>query len=159
MYAILLLFGAGTGALMLSDGLQDILKKVPFCANSTSTSSIIVPSASTFDCQNAIGYLAVYRIGFALTVFFFVMSLLMVGVKSSRDGRAAIQNGFWGLKFLIVIGIAICAFFIQNESFGSWMMWIGLIGGFAFIIIQLILLIDFAHNWADIWVGKYYLYI
>lgn len=155
MYAILLIFGAAMGALMLSDGLQDVLKKVPFCANSTSTSSIIIPNSSTFDCQHAVGYLAVYRIGFALTVFFFMMSVIMIGVKSSRDGRAPIQNGFWGLKFLIVIGITIGAFFIQDGSFGSWMMWIGLIGGFAFIIIQLILLIDFAHNWADVWVGNY----
>ncbi|KAG5681732.1 hypothetical protein PVAND_011141 [Polypedilum vanderplanki] len=155
MYAVLLLFGALMGALMLSDGLQDVLKKVPFCANSTSTSAMIIPTSSTFDCQHAVGYLAVYRIGFALAVFFFVMSIIMIGVKSSRDGRAAIQNGFWGLKFLIVIGIAIGAFFIQDGSFGTWMMWIGLIGGFVFIIIQLILLIDFSHNWADVWVGNY----
>jgi hypothetical protein len=155
MYAILLLFGAVMGAVMLSDGLQDVLRKVPFCANSTSTSSMVIPSSSTFDCQHAVGYLAVYRIGFALAVFFFMMSAIMIGVRSSRDGRAPIQNGFWGLKFLIVIGIAIGAFFIQDGAFGSWMMWIGLAGGFAFIIIQLILLIDFSHNWADIWVGNY----
>ncbi|XP_070496423.1 serine incorporator 1 isoform X3 [Chironomus tepperi] len=155
MYAILLMFGAATGALMLSNGLQDLLKKVPFCANSTSTTSYVIPDSSTFDCQHAVGYLAVYRIGFALAAFFLLMSIIMIGVKSSRDGRAAIQNGFWGLKFLIVIAIAIGAFFIQDASFGSWMMWIGLIGGFSFIIIQLILLIDFSHNWADEWVGNY----
>lgn len=27
--------------------------------------------------------------------------------------------------------------------------------GFSFILVQLVLLIDFAHNWADIWVGNY----
>ena len=34
-------------------------------------------------------------------------------------------------------------------------MWIGLFGAFLFIIIQLILLIDFAHGWAESWVEKY----
>lgn len=155
MYAILLIFGAALGAIMLSDGLQDFLRKVPFCANSSSVTQYLTPNSVTFDCQYAVGYLAVYRIGFALTVFFFMMSLIMIGVKSSRDGRAAIQNGFWGLKFLIVIAITIGAMFIHSPSFGSWMMWIGLIGGFAFIVIQLILLVDFAHNWADVWVGNY----
>lgn len=140
---------------MLSDGLQDVLRKVPFCANSTSTSSMVIPSDSTFDCTNAVGYLAVYRVCFALLIFFVTMAAMMVGVRSSKDGRAAIQNGFWGLKFLIIIAIAIGAFFIKDGAFGVWMMWIGMIGGFAFILIQLVLIIDFAHNWADIWVGNY----
>lgn len=34
-------------------------------------------------------------------------------------------------------------------------MYIGLAGAFLFIIIQLILLIDFAHGWAENWVEKY----
>lgn len=140
---------------MLSDGLQDILRKVPFCANSTSTSSVIIPSDSTFDCQNAVGYLAVYRVGFALAVFFLTMAVMMIGVRSSRDGRAAIQNGFWGLKFIAIIGITVGAFFIKDGAFGDWMMWIGMIGGSIFILIQLVLIVDFAHNWAEAWVGEY----
>lgn len=151
----MLLFGAATGAIMLSDGLQDLLRKVPFCANSTSTSSLIIPSTTTFDCTNAVGYLAVYRVCFALLVFFVTMAAMMINVRSSRDGRSAIQNGFWGLKFLIVIAIAVGAFFIKDGQFGTWMMWIGMLGGSAFILIQLVLIIDFAHKWADIWVGEY----
>ena len=34
-------------------------------------------------------------------------------------------------------------------------MYVGLAGAFLFIIIQLILLIDFAHGWAESWVEKY----
>lgn len=30
-----------------------------------------------------------------------------------------------------------------------------MIGGFTFILIQLVLIVDFAHNWADVWVGNY----
>ena len=34
-------------------------------------------------------------------------------------------------------------------------MYFGFIGAFLFILIQLVLIIDFAHSWAEIWVGKY----
>lgn len=40
------------------------------------------------------GYLAVYRLCFALSAFFFLMALIMIGVKTSKDPRAGIQNGF-----------------------------------------------------------------
>lgn len=35
------------------------------------------------------------------------------------------------------------------------MMWIGLLGGFLFILIQLILIVDFAHGVAESWVVAY----
>lgn len=62
---------------------------------------------------------------------------------------------FWGLKYLIVIGGIIGAFFIPEGTFGITWMWFGIIGGFLFILIQLILIIDFAHSWAEAWVGNY----
>jgi len=79
----------------------------------------------------------------------------MIGVKSSSDPRAGIQNGFWGLKYLIIIGGMIGAFWIPRGSFGEVWMVFGMIGGFLFILIQLILIIDFAHSWAEAWVGNY----
>jgi hypothetical protein len=50
------------------------------------------------------------------------------------------------------------AFFIpedKNETFGTTWMWFGMIGGFFFILIQLVLVVDFAHRWAESWVEKY----
>jgi len=38
---------------------------------------------------------------------------------------------------------------------GEVWMYFGMIGGFLFILIQLILIIDFAHSWAEAWVGNY----
>lgn len=67
------------------------LLQVPFCDNSTG--NMLVPGKITVDCQSAVGYLAVYRLCFALCAFFFIMALIMIGVKSSKDHRAGIQNG------------------------------------------------------------------
>lgn len=73
-------------------------------------------------------YLAVYRICFALVCFFTLMAIITIGASSSKDPRAPIQNGFWAIKYFIVIGITIGAFFIPAGSFGTAWMWVGLIG-------------------------------
>ncbi|XP_078033555.1 serine incorporator TMS1 isoform X2 [Augochlora pura] len=151
MYAMLLMLGTIAACITLSPGLQDALKKVPFCANSTN----YVPSMVTIDCNSAVGYLAVYRICFIISLYFFLMSLIMFKVRSSKDPRAPIQNGFWAIKYLLIIGGIVGAFFIPEKSFGITWMYFGMIGGFLFIIIQLILIVDFAHSWADEWVGNY----
>ncbi|XP_028050925.1 probable serine incorporator isoform X6 [Monomorium pharaonis] len=151
MYALLLLLGTIAACITLTPNLQNALKKVPFCANSSS----YVPSEISLDCDHAVGYLAVYRICFILSLYFFLMSVIMIRVKSSRDPRAPIQNGFWAIKYLLIIGGIIGAFFIPEKSFGSTWMYFGMLGGFLFIIIQLILIVDFAHSWADAWVGNY----
>ncbi|KAM0729708.1 putative serine incorporator [Formica fusca] len=151
MYALLLLLGTIAACITLAPGLQNVLKKVPFCANSSS----YVPSDFNLDCESAVGYLAVYRICFILSLYFFLMSVIMVRVKSSQDPRAPIQNGFWAIKYLLIIGGIIGAFFIPEKSFGSTWMYFGMLGGFLFIIIQLILIVDFAHSWADAWVANY----
>ncbi|KAK9504116.1 hypothetical protein O3M35_010524 [Rhynocoris fuscipes] len=151
MYAIMLLVGTITGCIFLAPGLQSALQKVPFCKNDTTT-NLIIPSVN---CEAAVGYMAVYRLCFALSLFFFLMALIMIGVKSSQDHRAGIQNGFWGLKYLIVIGGMIGAFFIPEGWFGPTWMYFGMFGGFAFILVQLILIVDFAHTWAETWVTNY----
>lgn len=152
MYAVMLLLVMIAACITLAPGLQNELKKVPFCENST---SVPIPGDLKVDCNNAVGYLAVYRICFAACLFFVLMALITIGVKSSKDPRAGIQNGFWGIKYLLVIGGIIGAFFIPEGQFASTWMVFGMIGGFCFIVIQLILIIDFAHTWAETWVSNY----
>ena len=64
--------------------------------------------------------------------------------------RAGLQNGFWGFKYLLIIGGMIGAFWIPDGVFGEVWMYFGMVGGFLFILIQLILIIDFAHSWAEV---------
>lgn len=152
MYAIMLFIGAILSGIALSPGLQDTLRKIPFCANSSSLLSYGVPNV---DCSHVVGYLVVYRICFALFCFFALMAFLMLGAKSSRDSRAPIQNGFWGIKYLIVIAITIGAFYIPAGEFSNGWMWVGLFGGLFFILVQLVYLVDFAHSTAEQWYGMY----
>ncbi len=56
---------------------------------------------------------------FIVTLFFLTMALLMIGVRSSKDPRAGIQNGFWAIKYLIIIASIVGAFFIPEGSFGQ----------------------------------------
>lgn len=56
---------------------------------------------------------------------------------------------------MLVFGGMVAALFIPQGSFGTTWMYFGMTGAFLFIIIQLILIIDFAHNWADAWVNNY----
>ena len=88
---------------------------------------------------------------FFLLVFFAFMAVLMIGVRTSRDPRGPLQNGFWGIKFILLFAGWIAAFFIPHGSFGPVMMWFGMIGGLAFILVQLVLIVDFAHTWAETW--------
>ena len=166
MYALLLLLTTVVSCIMLAPGLQEKLKSVPFCKSDDTDDSdqnfiekAINPSSAIdgiqFDCTHAVGYLAVYRVCFIVTLFFTLMSIMMIGVKTSKDPRAGIQNGFWAIKYLVIIGGMIGAFFIPGGEFGEVWLYFGMIGGFLFILIQLVLIIDFAHSWAEAWVGNY----
>jgi len=108
------------------------------------------------DCPEEVCYgtMAVYRISFALAVFHLVLALVLIRVRSSKDCRSNLQDGFWFFKFLFLIAVSVVSFFIPNSFFIGY-GWVALIGAGFFIIIQLILLVDFAHTWSETWVGYY----
>ncbi|CAG8440415.1 5078_t:CDS:10 [Ambispora leptoticha] len=100
------------------------------------------------------GVLAVHRICFALSLFHFLLGILVTGVYDTRDKRASIQNGWWGPKILLWITLLIASFFIPNEFFMFWGNYVALIGGSIFILFGLVLLVDFAHSWAEMCLEK-----
>ncbi|XP_070209741.1 serine incorporator 1-like [Littorina saxatilis] len=155
-YSLMLIIGSIVACIMLIPDIREKLDQIPglckdFVPGNVWESTVLKRE----QCDSVVGFLAVYRVCFAMAAFFFLLALIMIKVNSSKDPRAKIQNGFWGLKILALIGICVGAFFIPRGDFGQAWMYIGLIGGFIFIIIQLILLIDFAHGWAETWVEQY----
>ncbi len=61
-----------------------------FCVGGTGSTFI----ESKVNCDIIVGYKSVYRMCFAMACFFFLFSVIMIRVRSSKDPRAAIQNGF-----------------------------------------------------------------
>ncbi|XP_065651610.1 probable serine incorporator isoform X2 [Hydra vulgaris] len=144
-YVFMLLIGFVMSCVMLSPGIRQKLNKVPHLCSQIGEES----------CDKLVGYMAVYRVCFAMTAFFFIMSIIMFKVRSSRDPRGSIQNGFWAIKFIVFIGLLVGAFYIPKGNFSKVWMYFGLVGGILFILIQLVLLIDFAHRWSEKWITNY----
>ncbi|CAJ0582759.1 unnamed protein product, partial [Mesorhabditis spiculigera] len=148
MYALMLFVGTIVSCVMLAPSIQHKLAENKwFCDGLDKMAGI--------NCGHATGFQAVYRVCAGMASFFFIFTLLMFGVKSSRDPRAYIQNGFWFFKYIIMTGIIVAYFYMSSETLAEPLMWFGMIGGFLFILIQLILIVDFAHGLAESWVEKY----
>jgi len=95
------------------------------------------------------GWVAVHRINFALGVFHLIMGLLLLGVNSSKNPRAAIQNGFWGPKIIAWLALIVVSFLIPDKFFMFWGNYVAFTGATLFLLLGLILLVDLAHTWAE----------
>ncbi|KAF7242344.1 Serine incorporator 2 [Varanus komodoensis] len=147
-FTLFLFLGTLVSIIMIIPGVEAELHKLPgFCEGG----GTFLGAQGKVNCKSFLGHKSVYRMCFALAVFYFLFALMMICVRSSKDPRAAIQNGFWFFKFLILVGITVGAFYIPDGSFTSVWFYFGVLGSFFFILIQLILLIDFAHSWSQIW--------
>ncbi|VDK35048.1 unnamed protein product [Taenia asiatica] len=144
-YGLVLLTVIIFSCICLSPEVEKLLRKIPS----------LCPGGSDDLCGQITGYGAVYRMCFALALFFFVFSLCMINVRSSRDFRAGIHNGFWFFKIIAILGIMIGAFFIRDPLFLYVWMIFGIIGASLLILLQLVLLVDFAHSWNEKWVEAY----
>uniref|UniRef100_S4RYA4 Serine incorporator 4 n=1 Tax=Petromyzon marinus TaxID=7757 RepID=S4RYA4_PETMA len=147
MYTFYHILGTIVCCLMLAPTISESLKNnVPFYSDFCNAIQAGV------DCEKLVGYSAVYKVCFGMAAFFFIFAIILINVKTSRDCRSYIHNGFWFLKFLMLAGFCAGAFFIpdQNTFLKVW-QYIGMVGGFLFILIQLILLIEFAHSWNKNW--------
>nr|XP_003199457.1 serine incorporator 1-like [Danio rerio] len=153
MYAFILLLGTIIACVMLSPGVEQQLKRIPgFCTGGARSGYPGIEA--NVQCEMFVGYKAVYRVCCGMSLFFLTFSLFMIRVKNSRDPRAAVHNGFWCFKIAVMISVTAGAFYIPDEPFTRMWFIVGSGGAFCFILIQLVLLIDFAHSWNESWVDK-----
>ncbi|XP_077458722.1 serine incorporator 1 isoform X2 [Stigmatopora argus] len=150
IYASILLIGTMVACIMLSPGIEKQLKRIPgFCANETGSVYVL---QGNVNCEMLVGYKAVYRVCFGMSLWFFGFSILMLNIKNSREPRAALHNGFWFCKIIALVAITCGAFYIDGNF--KYAFVVGSAGAFFFILIQLVLLVDFAHSWNESWLDK-----
>jgi len=112
-----------------------------------------VLSKACDESQVCYGALAVYRISFCLALFHLILAVMMIGANKKGDCRVQLQDGFWGIKVILLLGSCVGVFFIPNVFF-EYYGWVALAASGLFILVQLILLVDFAHSWAENWIEK-----
>ncbi|EGP83942.1 uncharacterized protein MYCGRDRAFT_76553 [Zymoseptoria tritici IPO323] len=110
----------------------------------------------TINCagHDCFGFAAVHRVNFALGLFHCILAGLLIGVKSSKDTRAALQNGYWGPKIVVWLGLIVGSFLIPNRFFEVWGNYVAFGGAVLFLLLGLVLLVDLAHTFAEFCIDK-----
>eukprot|EP00742_Colponemidia_sp_Colp-10_P006905 GILJ01007407.1.p1 GENE.GILJ01007407.1~~GILJ01007407.1.p1 ORF type:complete len:424 (-),score=61.54 GILJ01007407.1:201-1472(-) len=100
--------------------------------------------------DHCLGVEAVYRVSFTLTIFFAVLMLLCaLGGAVAK----AVHTSFWALKLIFVVGLFIGTLFMPNSVFNGFAQASQIISAF-FLLLQIIILIDFAYTWNESWVAN-----
>lgn len=146
LFSLFLVFGTIASFLVLSPDMRQLLDRIPYFCTAVTTREM---------CDNLVGYGAVYRICFSLGVFHVIFAIFMFNTTSTSDFRFKLHNGYWMLKLVLLVLILVAAFHIpRHTEFGRLWLYAGLTGGFLFIMIQILLVIDFAHSWSISWAEK-----
>ncbi|CAM8877392.1 unnamed protein product [Rhodiola kirilowii] len=95
---------------------------------------------------------AVLRVSLGNFLFFSILSLIMVGVKNQKDPRDTIHHGGWMMKVICWFVLVILVFFLPNEIVNFYES-TSKFGSGLFLLVQVVLLLDFVHGWNDKWVG------
>lgn len=103
------------------------------------------------DCQS---HVAVDRISFGFVIYHSLLSLVFIGVKNTADIRAGLHNGWWPLKTLIWAALMVAMFYIQPIFFSKYYI-ATFVFSVLFILLQSLLLVDFAWNWSADWMEKW----
>lgn len=139
-----LFFVAMVFAWVLRDFAKPLLEKIPW----------IVRDATALDLDDKwFGQQAVYRVSLGSFLFFATMSVTMIGVKYKSDNRDKyIHHGNWLLKLAVWLVFTALPFLFPNNIVDAY-AWVARIGSGFFLVIQMIILLDFVQGWNDSWVA------
>lgn len=140
-YAFLLLLNSLISWVALSPFIVNKLAKMTFG---------LINNKCGPDGKNCISFSSVYRINLALGTLHLILAGLLVNVRSTLNPRAVIQNGCWKIKiFSWLAFMAVNFLLIPDNFFVFYGNHIAIIFSTIFLGIGLVLLVDFAHAWAE----------
>lgn len=95
----------------------------------------------------------VLRVSMGNFLFFAVLALIMIGVKDQNDRRDSWHHGGWMVKMIVWVLLIVLMFFMPNVVIDIY----GLLSKFGaglFLLVQVVILLDFTYTWNDAWVAK-----
>lgn len=95
----------------------------------------------------------VLRVSLGNFLFFAVLALIMIGVKDQNDKRDSWHHGGWMVKMIIWILLIVLMFFMPNVVVDIYGI-LSKFGAGLFLLVQVVLLLDFTYTWNDAWVEK-----
>ncbi|CDO98258.1 unnamed protein product [Coffea canephora] len=95
---------------------------------------------------------AVLRVSLGNFLFFTILAVFMMGIKNQKDPRDSVHHGGWMIKIICWCLLVILMFFVPNEIISFYETTSKFGAGF-FLLVQVVLLLDFVHGWNDKWVG------
>ncbi|CAO2821905.1 unnamed protein product [Amaranthus hypochondriacus] len=95
----------------------------------------------------------VLRVSLGNFLFFAVLALIMIGVKDQNDKRDSWHHGGWLVKFIIWLLLIVLMFFMPNVIIDIYGV-LSKFGAGLFLLVQVVLLLDFTYVWNDAWVEK-----
>ncbi|KAL6132465.1 hypothetical protein ACLB2K_064708 [Fragaria x ananassa] len=96
---------------------------------------------------------AVLRVSLGDFLFFTILSVVMIGVKSQKDPRDSIHHGGWMMKVTCCFLLVLFSLFFMPNGVISFNETIAKFGSGFFLLLQVVLLLDFVHGWNNKWVS------
>jgi len=95
--------------------------------------------------DKCVGFGAAYRISFTLCIFFLFHAIALYSTSCQK-----LDQGFWLPKIFCLFVLLIISYLIPNEFFDGYTHVARVVGGI-FLLLQIIILIDFAYKWSEDW--------
>ncbi|KAL9233097.1 hypothetical protein vseg_008135 [Gypsophila vaccaria] len=95
----------------------------------------------------------VLRVSLGNFLFFTVLALIMIGVKDQNDRRDSLHHGGWLGKMIIWLLLIVLMFFMPNAVIDIYGV-LSKFGAGMFLLVQVVMLLDFTYTWNDAWVAK-----
>ncbi|KAG5499833.1 hypothetical protein GH5_03968 [Leishmania sp. Ghana 2012 LV757] len=94
----------------------------------------------------------IYRVSFALTVFFAIhwitVSDLLCCIRSRE--RVELQSSFFTVKTVLLVLLCLVTLFIPNSFFSAY-AYVCLVCSGLFLLMNVLFLVDFSYQWSDDW--------